>query len=264
LPDTKRLPNVRTAEIRAGLRAQWYRGLAGTRRLGRRGTRALRYLSNPAWRFATRVKRDGLTYLEEPALVDLAETVSTLEREALPGLFIEAGCGLGGSALTVARFKDQTRPLYVYDVFGTIPPPSSDDGPDAHARYAVIRTGKAAGLAGGTYYGYQRNLKRIVESCFARYGLMVKTHNVHLVEGLYEDTLRAIGPVAFAHIDCDWYSSVMTCLRRIEPRVVSRGVLVIDDYNRWSGCRKAVDEYFGDKGHLYRFVRKSRLHIVRK
>jgi hypothetical protein len=54
-------------------------------------------------------------------------------------------------------------------------------------------------------------------------------------------------PVALAHIDGDWYESVMTCLQRIEPHLSEEGILVIDDYDAWSGCRTAVDEYFADK-----------------
>jgi O-methyltransferase len=28
------------------------------------------------------------------------------------------------------------------------------------------------------------------------------------------------------------------------PRLVRDGVLIIDDYGHWEGCRRAVDEYF--------------------
>ena len=69
--------------------------------------------------------------------------------------------------------------------------------------------------------------------------------------------------VALAHVDGDWYESVMTCLERIAPYLVPEGRIVIDDYDSWSGCRKAVDEYFSDKRDRYEFVRKSRLHTVR-
>jgi O-methyltransferase len=30
------------------------------------------------------------------------------------------------------------------------------------------------------------------------------------------------------------------------PRLVSGGVLIVDDYGHWQGARKAVDEYFRD------------------
>jgi asparagine synthase (glutamine-hydrolysing) len=54
----------------------------------------------------------------------------------------------------------------------------------------------------------------------------------------------------------------MTSLQRIEPHLTQDGVIVIDDYYAWSGCRKAVDEYFSDKRDRYEFIRKARLHIA--
>ncbi len=87
--------------------------------------------------------------------------------------------------------------------------------------------------------------------------------NVHLIKGLFEDTLICKQPVALAHIDCDWYDSVMVCLERIVPMLTPGGVLVIDDYEHWSGCREAVEEYFKDKKEQFSFVKKSRLHIIK-
>ena len=50
-------------------------------------------------------------------------------------------------------------------------------------------------------------------------------------------------PVAFAHIDVDWYDPVKTCLERIFPNLIVGGSLILDDYHDWGGCRKAVDTY---------------------
>ena len=80
----------------------------------------------------------------------------------------------------------------------------------------------------------------------------------------FQDTVHIDQPVALAHIDGDWYESVMTCLQRIEPHLAEGGVMVIDDYDAWSGCRTAVDEYFADKMDRYRFKHQARLHIIRK
>ena len=85
-----------------------------------------------------------------------------------------------------------------------------------------------------------------------------------MVKGLYSDTLKIDSPVSLAHIDCDWFDSVMTCLERIAPRLVKGGALVIDDYDNWSGCKSAVDLYFNDRKAEFDFVRKSRLHIVKR
>jgi hypothetical protein len=210
-----------------------------------------------------RVRSAGLTYLDPAALNDLYQAVSALEKHQIGGALIEAGCALGGSAIVMASAKAEIRPFYIYDVFGMIPPPTEADGADVHARYATITSGNASGIKGGTYYGYENNLYDKVIQNFQALGYPITTHHIHLVKGLFEDTLHPDGPVALAHIDGDWYQSVMTCLERIVPRLVTGGILVIDDYDDWSGCRKAVDDYFADKQAAFRFDQKSRLHITR-
>lgn len=152
--------------------------------------------------------------------------------------------------------------MYVYDVFGTIPPPSDADGEDVLRRYEEIVAGRSKGIGGDTYYGYEENLQAKVRASFARFGLAVNEHEVRLIEGLFQDTIRPDGPVALAHIDGDWYDSVKVCLEQIWPRLVVGGVVVIDDYDDWSGCRTAVDEFLGDRTDFCA-ERWSRLHLVK-
>lgn len=231
-------------------------------------TAAVRWIR---WQFSGRsepevvraVRDDALTYLSREALTDLYDRVKEAENSGIEGILIEAGCALGGSAIVMAAAKAPARPLYVYDVFGMIPPPSERDGPDVHERYEVIRSGQSAGIQGQSYYGYDENLLERVRENFTRHGFSPAEHEVALVRGLFQDTIRPTGPVAVAHIDGDWYESVKTCLERIEPHLPVGGVFVIDDYEAWSGCRTAVDEYFADKRDRYVFEMHARLHIVR-
>ncbi len=132
-----------------------------------------------------------------------------------------------------------------------------------HARYEDIKAGKAQGIGGDTYYGYRQDLKADVAAAFVAAGLPPERNNVALVKGFFEDTLDVAGPVALAHIDCDWHDSVMVCLERIVPKLSINGRLVIDDYDAWSGCRTAIDTYFSDKRDRFAFERRARLHIVR-
>jgi hypothetical protein len=204
-----------------------------------------------------------ISYLAEEALQDLFEGVAECDRRALEGSIIEAGCALGGSAIVMATAKSPSRPFWIYDVFGMIPAPSEKDGDDVHQRYETIKSGRSKGLGDQKYYGYEDDLYHKVVSNFERNGIAIEQNEIRLVPGLFEETMTIDGPVAFAHIDGDWFNSVMTCLTRIAPRLVSGGVLVIDDYDHWSGCRRAVDEYFADKRDRFSFSRKSRLHIQR-
>jgi O-methyltransferase len=205
-----------------------------------------------------------LTFLRRRNLADLAEAVKRADRDNIPGLIIEAGTALGGSAILMAKLKRPARPLVVYDAFGMIPAPSERDEHDVHERYAKIASGRAEGIGGEAYYGYRDDLLGDVTRSFARFGVSLERDHVSLIAGFFDDTLRVSEPVAVAHIDADWYDSVMTCLRRIGPYLAPGGRFVIDDYYSYSGCRHAVDQYLADNPDLYRREKHSRLHLVRE
>lgn len=226
------------------------------------GKKARLYVNNSV---ITMVKEKKLTYLSKRALSDLAELVISNERRGIEGAIIEAGCALGGSAVVIANSKTAERQFLIYDVFETIPRPSSKDGKDAHKRYEIIRSGASKGIDGEIYYGYTDDLYARVESALGDFGLHPNSNNIKLIKGLFEDTMEIDFPVSLAHIDCDWYESVTTCLERIWPYLVQGGTMVIDDYYTWSGCSRAVDEYFGSKDKSkYQFKKKYRLHITKK
>ena len=70
------------------------------------------------------------------------------------------------------------------------------------------------------------------------------------VEGKVEDTIPAIVPdeIAILHLDTDWYESTRHEMTHLFPRLVPKGVLIVDDYHHWSGNREAVDEYLAAAG----------------
>jgi len=210
-----------------------------------------------------RVIADELTFLERKPLLELHEAIRECENAHIEGIFIEAGCAAGGSAIVMASAKSKGRSLHVHDVFGLIPEPSKKDGPDVHERYQVIRSGQAEGTETKAYYGYRPDLLKEVEASFCRYGLHPKEHKISLIPGLFADTINGTDKVALAHLDGDWYESVMVCLERIGPRISSGGRLIIDDYDAWSGCRRAVDDYLREREGLFSIQRRSRLHLIR-
>jgi hypothetical protein len=209
-----------------------------------------------------RVSRRKLTYLPEAALHDLAAAVDATERAGLPGQLLECGTALGGSAIVMAAAKDPARRLRLFDMFGTIPPPTAKDGEKVQQRYESIARGESKGIRGDVYYGYREDLLREVRRSFRRLGLPPRKNNVELVKGDFHDTLRIDHPVALAHLDGDWYESTLVCLERIVPHLVVGGRLVIDDYHFWEGCQQAVDEYFEGRAGFLR-EQHERLHIVR-
>jgi hypothetical protein len=72
---------------------------------------------------------------------------------------------------------------------------------------------------------------------------------VHYVKGRVEETIPFQAPerISLLRLDTDWYESTRHELHHLFPRLVPGGVLIVDDYGYWKGCREAVDEYFASK-----------------
>lgn len=214
-------------------------------------------------RVIKQVLDENLSYLDLDALLELYLEVKKVKTSGRPGVIIEAGCGLGGSSLLITSAKEKSRRFYIYDVFGMIPSPTEEDEDKAQKRYEEIISGESSGCGNNKYYGYEKDLIKIVEGNFSRFGLSLSQNNIEIIKGLFEDRLNVNESVALAHIDCDWFDSVFVCLQRIVPHLTIGGVLIIDDYFTWPGCKKAVDTYFVDLKSEFEFIRKHRLHIVR-
>lgn len=209
----------------------------------RRNTNLTMQLSTKDQELISQIREKKLTYLSDRKLARIAKTCHALEEACLPGMFIEAGCALGGSSILIASLKNTERSLFVYDVFGMIPPPTEEDTQDVHERYQTITEGKSQGINGDKYYGYEDDLLEVVISNFKSFEINADQQSISLIKGLVQNTMTIEQPVAFAHIDVDWYDPVMTCLKRIFPRLVSGGIIILDDYHAWGGCRKATNEY---------------------
>lgn len=83
-----------------------------------------------------------------------------------------------------------------------------------------------------------------------------------LVVGLFADTLPGFlaehdGPVAFLHVDCDLYSSTVTVLEHVGPRLREGSVVVFDEYFNYPGWRehehRAWREYTDRAGVKFRY-----------
>jgi len=104
------------------------------------------------------IREKKLTYVGRRKMKRLAFALDLIRQQAVQGTIIEAGVALGGTAILLARLRPPGRPLFLYDVFSTIPPPGAQDEADAHQRYEIIKSGNAIGIGGEQYYGYRGDL----------------------------------------------------------------------------------------------------------
>jgi O-methyltransferase len=186
-----------------------------------------------------------LSYLTPERLSYLMDTVERVNADGIEGDLAEFGIALGGSAICVASKLAAGQKFYGFDNFDLIPRPGPVDGEHPNARYEVIKSGRSAGIGGDRYYGYERDRLALVTRHFAEFGMPVDDERIVLVNGLFEDTLAAAlqGPIAFAHVDCDWYAPVKICLEALHSLLRPGASIVVDDYRHWDGCTKATDEF---------------------
>lgn len=190
------------------------------------------------------LRSNALTYCGRPGKLETVhEAARSVEAAKVPGIFLEAGVAMGGSAIVIAKTKAPERELRLFDVFEMLPPPSENDDPKSHEVYRNFVSGNVATPVDRNYVSHASDLLSFTRDNMRRMGVDPEAENIRFVKGLYEDTLRIEEPIAFAHIDCDWYDSVKLCIDRLAGRMSPGGIMLFDDYNSFQGCRRAVDEW---------------------
>jgi len=169
------------------------------------------------------------TFLRYETLRSLYDAARYVVRHGIRGSAVECGVARGGSGATIATAlseADPSRHIFLFDTFEGLPAPTREN-PDYD---------RAAPLKGKCLGGLEE-----VEDLFRR----LRLSNYRLVKGMFQETLPMTdtGDIGLLHLDGDWYESTRTCLENLWDRVSEGGIVQIDDYGEWQGCKKAVDEF---------------------
>jgi hypothetical protein len=193
----------------------------------------------------------GHTQLSYERLMTLYEQVAYIERRRLPGALVECGVWRGGGSamMALANLTEgaERRVVHLFDSFEGMPAPSAElDGAEAQRLMDVATAQGVACNAAAP----EDALQLIVD----RAGYPEAFVHVH--KGWFQDTLPAaregIGPIALLRIDGDWYDSTRVVFEQLYDLVAPGGVVVIDDYGHFEGCRRATDEFLARRApHAY-------------
>lgn len=171
------------------------------------------------------------TMLGTDRLRGLYDAVMTAVEIDIPGDIVECGTAFGGSAalmgLTLQEARVDRR-LWVCDTFEGLPAPTEEDPSEAQQ-----------------YTGQFKGELAEVKQMFKQLGIK----HCQFVKGLFQDTLPClqVKKIAVLHLDGDWYASTKCGLENLYDKVSPGGIIQIDDYGHWAGCRKAVDEFFDNR-----------------
>eukprot|EP01136_Pigoraptor_vietnamica_P003976 Opistho-1_new@33883 len=178
-------------------------------------------------------------------LFALIEAVKYVVTNNIPGSFVECGVWKGGSMMAIAetlhQLKVTDRQLYLYDTFAGMPPPTEEDKNYSEETAASMLKKEAGAKEDSVVWAYS-NLAEVKANISQ---VTYPAAHIHFIEG---DVLQTIpsndpGQIALLRLDTDWYESTRHELVHLYPKLISSGVLIIDDYGYWKGSRKAVDEY---------------------
>ncbi|MFU2207852.1 class I SAM-dependent methyltransferase [Solidesulfovibrio sp. C21] len=182
------------------------------------------------------------TMVAPPHLASLFHLARKACRNDLPGDFAECGVAAGGTsamlAYAIKRYSQRPRVLHCFDTFSGMPDPGDHD---VHAGTSAQDTGWGA----GTCAAPEDNLR---EACRA----LDAEDIIRPVKGFFRDTLPKAASrmqgLALLHMDGDWYESTRDILVNLYDRIVPGGLVQVDDYGYWEGCRKAMTEFFQERG----------------
>lgn len=139
---------------------------------------------------------------------------------------------MGAMGAFASHFKLENRTFWLFDSFDGFPPDKSDFDFDGNA----------------VEFNKERNFRARTEKTLAMTSF--GNNAIRIEQGYVENTLPKsdIREIALLRLDTDYYESTKLELDLLYPKLLSGGVLIIDDYGHFRGARKAVDEYFATTG----------------
>jgi hypothetical protein len=167
----------------------------------------------------------------------------------LSGAIVECGVFKGASFVRFAMFREllesaAARKLIGFDAFGVFP--ETQHGPDQAMRRRFIDSSGTEGIG-------RDQLMEVLRRKRADVGVELIAGDVTATVPRYvadNPQLR----IALLNLDVDVYEPSVTVLEHLYPRVVTGGVVMLDDYGVFPGETKAVDDYFRtEKQEIRRF-----------
>jgi hypothetical protein len=182
------------------------------------------------------------------SIANLVAATKYVNNMNIQGAFVECGVWRGGSAMAFCLSSLEqgvdTRELFLLDTYEGFSQVNEVD--------FEISNGKLASdlLKIDTNYLCHASLNDVkIGMRETKY----PTDKIHYLVGDVVNTDLTLLPkeIAILRLDTDYYDSTKWELENLFPLLVEGGVLIIDDYDHWNGCRQACDEYFMNKDSIF-------------
>jgi hypothetical protein len=190
------------------------------------------------------VLENELSMTSELNLISTFLVLDFVIKYEIPGDFVECGTWRGGHGIIAAhmfeKHNQKNRNCILIDTFTGMTNSSSGDkfwdGQDAAAKLnQVVNQEKIEDYLVAS----EENLIKHLDSLNLKHFCEIKKGDVRQI--LKEEKFK---PISFLRLDTDFYDSTKFELEVLFPKVTFNGFILIDDYDAWSGSKKATDEFW--------------------
>jgi len=171
------------------------------------------------------------------------------------GCVVECGVWRGGMAAGIAAVLGTGRRYYLCDSFEGLPAANNVDG---EAALSWQRD-----TASPNYYDNCSADEHYAREAMALAGI----RSFELVKGWFNETLPSLelaDSIALLRLDGDWYESTTACLDALFNKVVTGGLIIIDDYYQWDGCSRAVHDFLSRHSAVERIQDQGGICFIEK
>ncbi len=160
--------------------------------------------------------------------------VNSILKDNIEGDFVETGIWRGGVIILISALLEEreinNRYIWAFDSFQGLPKPNPE-------KYPIDR--------GNNLYKINL-LAASLEEVYNNYKeYNISTERVIFNKGWFKDTLpnNEVNKISLLRLDGDLYESTILSLKHLFPKVTKGGYVIVDDYNAFPFCKKAVDDY---------------------
>jgi O-methyltransferase len=195
----------------------------------------------------------------------LSQAIEYIYKKKLEGDFVECGVWRGGNLMLMNKLNDfysLEKIIYGFDTFEGMTSPNNYD-----VDYKNISASSQMNSSLKS-----KDLKNVhcyspIEEVINNIKNYSNINNVKLIKGRVEETLlnqnNLPKKISLLRLDTDFYDSTLIELKLLYPLLVQGGVLIIDDYGHWKGCKKAVDEYFKNTYNFFHYIDHTARMIIK-
>lgn len=210
--------------------------------------------------FYNYVKLYSMTSVER--IEFLYKSLEYIRENKIKGDYVECGVWKGGNIIGMIKYLEYYNNLnnniWAYDTFSGMTDPESVDI-DLNNNNSVDILNNELVKA----YCSLDEVKNNVNNFSKKY----PKENIKYIVGDVSETLMVEenlpDTISLLRLDTDWYKSTKIELEVLYDRLSDNGILIIDDYGHWRGCKKAVDEFFQGKEFKFEKIDYTGIALIK-